>query len=305
MTAAKTRATRPARLISPKTLGLLALLVACFSIGLVAYGAWVRVSGSGLGCPDWPLCEGATVPQGRAAAIESGHRVYAGFVGLAVLALAVAGFLHRDLHPKTLRLLATAFGLVVAQGLLGAVVVFTNLQPLVRLAHLVLAMGLVGLLTVAGTSLLQGQEPSLRLRRPGWHVLLAGSAVILLGGSIVASTKSFECAALPLCDNTSSTLATALHSAHRTLGVLLLGATAFLATQRYRRGDRSPFMKAAVLAAILLTSQVTIGFTSVALGLPTALRILHIGVAASIWAALVATWNLSTPVSPALPPRNK
>lgn len=303
MTASKTNATRLApRRVSPRTLGTLALASAFLSIGLVAYGAWVRVSGSGLGCPDWPLCNGSVIPQDRAAAIESGHRWYAGLTTISIFLTALAGFFQRRALPRASRLLLAAAGLIVVQALLGAAVVLTGLHSGIRLIHLALAMSLIGLLTVAGTSLRQGQEPSLRLRRPSWHVLLAGAAVILLGGSIVASAKSFECAALPLCDNSSSTLGTALHSAHRTLGVLLLGATAFLAVQRYQRGDRSAFAKAAALAAILLGSQIAVGFTSVALGLPIGLRILHIGLAATIWCALVATWNLSSMVTaPKLP----
>ena len=65
--------------------GLLALVSSVLTVGLIAYGSWVRVSGSGLGCPDWPLCEGVLVPEIQGAtAIEFGHRVYAGFTMLLV-----------------------------------------------------------------------------------------------------------------------------------------------------------------------------------------------------------------------------
>ena len=55
------RGIRPDRAV--RNAGRLALLAAVLTVGLIAYGSWVRVSGSGLGCPDWPLCEGGIVPE--------------------------------------------------------------------------------------------------------------------------------------------------------------------------------------------------------------------------------------------------
>ena len=78
--------------------GWLALVAAVLTLGLIAYGSWVRVSGSGLGCPDWPLCEGVLVPEIEGAtAIEFGHRVYAG-----ITMLLVAGFQPRS-HSAPVR----------------------------------------------------------------------------------------------------------------------------------------------------------------------------------------------------------
>lgn len=285
----------------PQTIGKAALLAVVLTIGLIAYGAWVRVSGSGLGCPDWPLCNGQVVPTDRAATIESGHRWYAGITMLTVFATAFMGFRQRREFPKAAALLTISAVLILVQALLGAAVVLTELHPLIRLVHLSLAMTIIATLAIAAIGLLQGRDPALTLRRQGWPLLPAAIAVILVGGSIVATANSYECAALPLCDRESSPLATGLHSAHRVLGALTMLATAVLALNCWRKDDTGALFKVCVLVSLLLITQIGVGVSAVVLTLPTGLRVLHIGLAASIWAGLVAAWSLAAQ-SPAVNP---
>ena len=76
----------PTSSVQVRRAGQWAAAAAVLTIGLIAYGSWVRATGSGLGCPDWPLCEGVVVPELEGAtAIEFGHRVYAGVTMLAVV----------------------------------------------------------------------------------------------------------------------------------------------------------------------------------------------------------------------------
>ena len=279
--------------ITPGLVGKWALVAAALAVGLVAYGSWVRVSGSGLGCPDWPLCHGKIIPETRAAAIESGHRWFAAVTLLAVFFTAFLGFRMRRRFPRASTLLSLSALLVVVQALLGAAVVLTKLHPMVRLVHLSLALTLIALLTVAAVGFLAGKEPSFRLVRPGWHLLPTAVSVVLLGGSIVASGTSFECHGFPLCDQASSTLGTALHSAHRLLGALLFLAAAFFALRLWRKGGFGNFSKVSAVAGVLLLLQLGIGIWLVATRLPVDLRVLHIGTAAAIWWALVGTWSLA------------
>src|SRR5947207_4529579 len=68
---------------------------------LIVFGAVVRVTGSGLGCPDWPLCHGRLVPPAEVAAIvEYLHRSVAALVGLPLAALFVATW-RRQRHATT------------------------------------------------------------------------------------------------------------------------------------------------------------------------------------------------------------
>ena len=284
--------------LASRRAGIWALVAAVLAVGLVAYGAWVRSSGSGLGCPDWPLCNGKIIPENIAAAIESGHRWYAAIMSIAIFVSAFLGFRLRRTFPIAAALLGLSAFLVVLQAMLGAAVVLTELHPLVRLVHLGLALTLIAVLTVGGIALTESTEPDLRLRRPGWHLLPTAIVVMLLGGSIVATTTSFECTALPLCDKTSSTLATALHSAHRTLGVVLFAAAAIFALRQVQKGASGAFVKVSVIAVVLLIGQMGIGTSVVAAHLPVGLRVLHLGMAAAIWMALVAAWSLRAPSPP-------
>ena len=71
--------------------------VALASLALIVLtGAAVRLTASGLGCPDWPKCYGGTVPPANInAVIEYGNRVLTGFVGIAVIAASVLAFRRR------------------------------------------------------------------------------------------------------------------------------------------------------------------------------------------------------------------
>jgi heme A synthase len=277
----------------PTGLGRFTLFAVALIVGLIAYGSWVRVSGSGLGCPDWPLCNGQVQPTDRASLIESGHRWYAGATMLAVFGAAAMGLRRRREYPRSAGLLAASAVLIVLQALLGAAVVLTELHSMVRLVHLSLAMALLATLTITGIALLQGREPSFSLRGAPRLLIPAAVVLVLLGGTIVATGSSAACKGLPLCDGSSSTLATGLHSAHRTLGVLTLFGAALLAFRDWRAGGRDGRFRAALAATLLLLSQVAVGVSTVLLTLPPPLRVLHLGIAAAAWTALVAVWALS------------
>ncbi len=280
------------RSISPQSVGWLALAVAALTVGLVAYGAWVRVSASGLGCPDWPLCDDGFVPTGRAAVIESGHRWFAGFVMLLLAATAVLGFFHRREYRWASRILMASAAAILVQAALGGVVVLTDLHPLVRLVHLALAMTIIGLLTLAGVALLNADTTIRPSKRRGWHLLLAGAGVIMVGGSIVATQTTFDCSALPFCGGESS-MASSLHGTHRVLGVAVFLASVIMSVRLWRRGDRDTLFHVTAAVSLLIAAQIAVGTSAIALDVPGELRILHVGLASLIWWGLVGIWSLT------------
>ena len=100
-------------------------------------GGVVRVTGSGLGCPDWPLCHGRVVPPfDTATLIEYSHRLSGSALGLLVIAVVVLAWTFYRSRPWVLA--PSIFGLVmvVIAGILGGITVLTDLAWWVRLLHL-------------------------------------------------------------------------------------------------------------------------------------------------------------------------
>jgi cytochrome c oxidase assembly protein subunit 15 len=111
---------------------------------IVLTGAAVRLTGSGLGCPDWPKCHGGTVPPLEShAVIEYGNRLLTGFVGLAVIAACVLAFFRRP-YRWHLALFGVLLPLgVMGQAILGALVVKFHLAPGLVMSHFILSMMLL------------------------------------------------------------------------------------------------------------------------------------------------------------------
>jgi cytochrome c oxidase assembly protein subunit 15 len=121
-------------------------IAALLAIGaIVVTGAAVRLTGSGLGCEDWPACNSERLidVSSKHAAIEQVNRLFTGVVSLAVIA-AVAGSLIR--RPRRRDLIWLSAGLVagvVAQAVLGGITVLVDLHPLAVQAHMLLSLVLV------------------------------------------------------------------------------------------------------------------------------------------------------------------
>ncbi len=126
----------------------LAMLSVAMTLALVTIGVIVRATGSGMGCPDWPLCHGQLIPplDDYQAWIEWVHRTVAAAIGFVVLALAFVALRdHRD-RPSLLWPSVGAVLLVGFQAWLGRETVRLNNSGESVTAHLAAAMALVGLL---------------------------------------------------------------------------------------------------------------------------------------------------------------
>lgn len=124
----------------------IAALLACYVTILV--GGNVIATGSGLGCSEWPACQGGQIvpPLSGAAAIEFSHRASAFFLSVFVLALTVAAFLWEGRRRQLIRLSTAALVTVVLEAVLGGVVVDSDLTVAIVLVHFAIATVLFALL---------------------------------------------------------------------------------------------------------------------------------------------------------------
>src|SRR5947209_4719993 len=168
----------------------LALLTALLTGLLIVVGGLVRVSGSGLGCPDWPTCHGQIVPPlVLQSIIEYSHRLTAGLVTIAVVATAIYAWGRFRKYPWVLVPATLAVVLVVVQSALGAFTVALELTPALVTAHLGTAMAFFGTTVVTVAAARWATEPGRRFRVDGYAALALltalGTYVLLLAGAFV------------------------------------------------------------------------------------------------------------------------
>ena len=193
-------------------------LFLCFD--LVVFGAYTRLSDSGLGCPDWPGCYATSSPvaaaqhiaQAQALApagpvtekkawIEMIHRYFAGALMMLITLMLAAAGLTRDRRAQALALLT--LGWVIAQALFGALTVTWKLYPAIVTGHLLGGMGLLALLALqAPARASAGAEASLGTR-DRWALGLAAVVLLLqiaLGGWVSTNYAVLACTGFPQCN---------------------------------------------------------------------------------------------------------
>ena len=124
---------------------LVALAAAAASFGQITLGGVVRATGSGLGCPDWPLCHGRIIPPLETATlIEYSHRLSATVLGVLVLAVVVMAWVYYRSNQWVIVSAVLGLALVILAGALGGFTVLTELAWWVRLLHLAIAEAVAG-----------------------------------------------------------------------------------------------------------------------------------------------------------------
>jgi heme a synthase len=300
-------ARRPARprllpkQLSPATYRRVTLL-AVWALGfIIVTGGAVRVTGSGLGCPDWPTCASHRVvaPWQYHAMVEFGNRIVTGLVCIGV-ALAVLGSRVRVPRRRDLTLLS--WGLVagvIGQIVLGGEAVKHELAPPFVMGHFLLSMLLLwdavvlhhrasqpddvdgdGQARIAGPAEpLVAHEQVLMARL----VVVATGLVIVLGTVVTSSGPHGG-------DPKAKRLPYALHDVARLHGsavMLLLGLTVVTLGSMVRSRAPAPVIRRGEALLVVLFAQGLLGYLQYFTGVPAALVAIHIGLATTVWAVTI------------------
>jgi heme a synthase len=165
--------------------------VACL-VGIVATGATVRLTGSGLGCPHWPTCNANhALPKGYHSDIEFSNRVVSALTIFTTLALSVAAWRTRGLARRGRWLATGVFAGTLAQAPLGAITVYYDLNPYLVISHLLLSLSVLGLGVL---TLLSAYDAAPRLpgiARLGGAVLLVAIAILVVTGTLSTASGRF------------------------------------------------------------------------------------------------------------------
>jgi protoheme IX farnesyltransferase len=269
------------------------------AILLVTIGVIVRVTASGVSCPNWPGCfEGQFLPSlsdGYQVWLEWIHRTVAVVIGFEVIGLVILAFL--DLRKQRTLLAATivAVLLVGFQAWLGRETVRLGNSGESVTAHLASAMALVGLLVwILARSLYPARLTGRGSQRFTLLAALgAGSvyALLLFGSHVTATSQWYVFPDWPLMNGSvfpTLTDANSAHVLHRWVAVIvgLIVAAVFVAAVRLRPRTR-PILVLASIAAILFPIQALVGGLQILTDLSGWSQTLHLALGAMIWADLV------------------
>lgn len=280
----------------------LAVVTVLFAYLQIALGGIVRVSGSGLGCPDWPLCNGRPYPPANIhSIIEYSHRTVGSITGLLIIATVITAWIvFRKRRPYVAWLATASLIGVAGEGALGGVVVVSELAPWLVLVHLGLAMITMGFLLATAVMAMPASAgvPNLTFRRLAFGATAATYLLLLTGSTVVASGADNSCNSWPLCANgfafdfTGASAFTMLHRGSVLVIGLLLMYVLFTAVRRWRSVDGVRLVAGLGIAAFVL--QVAVGAGSAING-DGVFDGLHVALATLVWAGILGTALLTLP----------
>jgi heme A synthase len=272
------------------------------TLALIGLGSAVRTTGSGLGCPDWPLCHGRPIPPlERTAIIEWSHRTLASVTGgLIVVQAAWAWSKHR--RDRMLAVTAAlTVPLLLVQAILGREAVVRELPPGVVAFHMVSALALAGMLTgiaVAawlGPDRLRDDRAQLRgYRVMAWVATLTLALVMVVGAYNLASGAGGACLAWPGCPDAPLPLLTGtrlqrIHWLHR---LTVLAGTSFAVILAWRARsvrDVAPGLALGALGMVVLyLLQAALGAVTIWSDFAMVVRSGHVVIGAVLWTLAVA-----------------
>jgi len=283
--------------LSPSAFRVLAAATAASLYVIVVTGAVVRLTASGLGCETWPGCEaGSFFPESSYHAfVEFGNRAVALFP-LTLTLLAWLGARRTPGLPRWASRLALAtFVGTAAQAPLGFITIYYDLHPLLVLAHFVLALVVLAGAVVVGIEA-WGNDRGRAPRRASRRIRIAGLALVAAAAALVLSGTLATAAGPHSGDPEVDRLGVLYDAVYVHVRVSAVFAAVLAATLVVLFRQRAAFpglLRVGLLLATLLVAQGIVGETQWRTRLPWGLVLVHVALAAAVWAVSVALAALS------------
>lgn len=288
---------------------LLAILSLFYTLGVIVYGAWVRVSFSGAGCgQSWPMCNGSALPttDNIETLIEFTHRVTSGLslvIVVVLLVLAIQWFPKGHLARKW-AWLSVIF--MVMEALLGAGLVLFELvvhndsvfRAISMTAHLVNTSLLTAcMVSTAFWGGIQDDTPQPidPVLRVGIYLAMAALLITSMTGAITAlgdtlfppeSTRHAISASL----EATSHFLVRLRLLHPIIAMTAGVIVAIIGTGAAARADIKSTRTWGIIVVTLVFIQVMMGFANIALSAPAWMQLLHLGSATTLWCCTISLW---------------
>ena len=270
---------------------------------IIITGSLVRLTGSGLGCADWPKCSDTKFidVSSTHAAIEQVNRLFTGVVAAAVIVCVLLAF---KLQPKRRDLIAMSILLVVgvlAQVMIGAIVVWTGLNPVSNIAHFLVSIFLmsVAYMLVQHARIFRltedappRAEPELkdRLAINLVRLMALATGLAVITGTIVTGSgpHAGDEDAIRLGFGVSRVVR--IHSA--TVWLAMLTSLGLAVLIRRRRNLADILQKSLSRYLLILVIQGGIGYAQYFLGVPVVLVAFHVAISVAVWLCAVDVyWN--------------
>ena len=277
---------------------------------IIVTGSLVRLTGSGLGCVDWPQCSKSKFidVSSTHAAIEQLNRLFTGVVAAAVI---LCVLMSLKLTPRRRDLIAMSIVLVagvLAQVIIGAIVVWTGLNPYSNIAHFIVSIFLmsVAYMLVQHAKIFRltddvvpRGEPILKDQRIAKlvKILLLTTGAAVVAGTLVTGSGPHAGDENAVRLGFAMTTIVRTHSVFVWLTVATTMALVFLA--RKNTDARVLLTKSLKRFSAVLIFQGAIGYLQYFLGVPVELVAVHVATSVAVWLCAVDVyWNSRLSVLP-------
>lgn len=298
-----------------------ALALLLYTILVILWGAWVRISHSGDGCGDtWPLCHGQLIPEAERGKtwVEYGHRLTSGIFGLVVVYFYfVAKKNYEKGHFARGAALATLI-FTITEALLGAKLVLfglvtTNDTPyraFIMALHQVNSFMLTGSVALAAASSLREEGEPLKALHPRALRLFPWLLVIIAVTGAWASLSNSLFPSIGLWEglredfSSESHFLLKLRGLHPLIALLGGGSLALFFWIQSQTTSSQPMQKKSLHMALLLIVGLLFGIGTLIFHAPVWMKILHLTLAHAIWVTLLQWLYFAKTRGPRHPPNS-